>query len=292
MNRFIESKAGSNWSHASRRAAERFGVSLEVIENAVQAIKTHGNSHSNGVVMLRPDHRGSSRTLWAVRESLEDRPGICWLPVVYDNATSSPISVLPDYALDHYCQLLAEIERANGWHREKDRRELPQLTFSRRVKTEPRPQTGTVTIQDLMRKRLDGVPEHNEAMLMELIGFAGESVESLGLEDVDAALLAIRDLHAKLNNGPVKNVPLSTALSDLKYRMKRQKFEVNESQRVLLIANGLDDTESLLFALLNAGREMSGLLKRNSLSDSVSRATWDAMAAAKSYFNLKGIETD
>lgn len=112
-----EFKAECNKEHSRRSAMERYGMdedtlntAVELIEDAIRTGSTslvklidygHSIKVSSSAVLCRNDHRGKSRALWAV--SLY--PGE-WIPIVYDNATKSPVSVLPSGALQDFDHIL------------------------------------------------------------------------------------------------------------------------------------------------------------------------------------------
>lgn len=112
-----EFKAECNLEHSRRNAMERHGMDEDSLDAAVRLIEEaardgstsltklvdygHGIRVTGSVVLLRPDHRGKSRSLWAA--SLY--PGE-WIPIVYDNATKSPVSVLPQSTLQDYSHVL------------------------------------------------------------------------------------------------------------------------------------------------------------------------------------------
>lgn len=94
MNAPARIKAGCNRSHARRRAAERYGLDLSAESlAAIEATIRGGGPHA---VLLRPDHRGKDRGLYAVR--LDG----AWLPAVFDRATDSLVTFLPARELEHY----------------------------------------------------------------------------------------------------------------------------------------------------------------------------------------------
>lgn len=88
-------KAACNRAHARRRAAERYSINW----TAAQVAEVEATIRAGGTadcVPIRPDHWNRERQLWAVKQ--EGR----WLPVLYDGATASLLSVLPERALDPY----------------------------------------------------------------------------------------------------------------------------------------------------------------------------------------------
>ncbi len=96
-------KAACNRAHAFRRATERYpdiGITRATIRNFESRIRL---GSSPDCVIISPDHRGKERHLWALRH--ED----AWLPVVFDVATDSVMTVLPPRALDRYMAVLSPV---------------------------------------------------------------------------------------------------------------------------------------------------------------------------------------
>ena len=84
-----EFKAACNRVHARRRFAERYGQPMSGGElRAIEAMIRAGTGAD--VVMLRPDHRSEHRMTYGVR--WEGR----WILPVYDSATASVITFLPE----------------------------------------------------------------------------------------------------------------------------------------------------------------------------------------------------
>ena len=84
-----------NESHALTRALERYGLALTRYEiRHIGELIAAGES--DNVKLLKPDADHEHRTWAAVR--VEGR----WVPFVYDAATSSVVTCLPEYVLDGY----------------------------------------------------------------------------------------------------------------------------------------------------------------------------------------------
>jgi hypothetical protein len=91
-------KAHCNRLHARHAAAERHGVVLTPLDiRVIEAMIREGHGDARCVA---PDANGLGRPLHAVR--WDGR----WLPVCYDPATQSVITVLPDRVLDPYLAVL------------------------------------------------------------------------------------------------------------------------------------------------------------------------------------------
>jgi hypothetical protein len=91
-------KAACNRSHARKRGMERYGLSGEAVAEIEARVR-----YSEGgpdVIMLRPDHRGKDRALFAVR--WEDR----WVLPVFDMATDSIVTFVPPRDVANYAHVL------------------------------------------------------------------------------------------------------------------------------------------------------------------------------------------
>ena len=114
-----EFKRRCNYDHALFNAKERQGITQEVFDLAIRTIELCISedikpSFKNGVLKLRPDHRGKHRTLWAVLVNSQAYADggfatslLDWAPIVYDHVTKSPVSVLPHHVLDDYAHLFS-----------------------------------------------------------------------------------------------------------------------------------------------------------------------------------------
>lgn len=89
-----ETKRASNRSHARNRAAERYDWTPTDAE--LDRIAGMAERGGEDVVPLRPDHVYKHRTWIAVK--LDDR----WIPAVYDRATRSVVTCLPERVLDRW----------------------------------------------------------------------------------------------------------------------------------------------------------------------------------------------
>ena len=81
-----EFKAQYNRVHTEKQAASRYAINGHVVRTAVESIEA--------------DIRGKDRALYAVKVESE------WLPIVYDLATKSPVTILPAHSLRQYHDFL------------------------------------------------------------------------------------------------------------------------------------------------------------------------------------------
>lgn len=88
------SKAVSNRAHATTRAAERFGLCLT--DDDFRDWESRIAHSRPDAVMLSTRHGKRNRTLYAVKH--DDQ----WIPLIYDTATQSVLTVLPAFVLDRY----------------------------------------------------------------------------------------------------------------------------------------------------------------------------------------------
>jgi hypothetical protein len=95
-------KAQCNLRHSDKRAYHRYDLGGEVVTGAMQSIQAEirGEIPLYQVRILRPDVKGKDRTLYAVLVDGE------WLPIIYDAATKTPVTILPDTALEPYRHVL------------------------------------------------------------------------------------------------------------------------------------------------------------------------------------------
>ena len=96
------------FAHSVQRGDERHGLYPSDVVQICDAISAHGNCHQRGIVLLRPDHRGESRMLYAVRTNDGS-----WIPVVWDSGLKVSRTILPEDALFEYRPLLQRVERAH-----------------------------------------------------------------------------------------------------------------------------------------------------------------------------------
>jgi hypothetical protein len=98
-------KALCNHAHARGRAFERYGLALanEHLLGFADAFR----EGRNPVVILRVDSAGGGKVRGAVRVDG------AWIPLVYDPATHSIVTVLPHGVLDQYDALLRKV--AGDW---------------------------------------------------------------------------------------------------------------------------------------------------------------------------------
>lgn len=97
-----EYKAQCNLRHTDKRAYHRYDLDGDVVTGAMQSIQAEirGEIPLYQVRILRPDIRGKDRTLYAVLVDGE------WLPIIYDGATQTPVTILPQESLDPYRSVL------------------------------------------------------------------------------------------------------------------------------------------------------------------------------------------
>lgn len=95
-------KRFSNMAHARARAAERYALDLTNAD--LESIAAQIQAGSDDVALLRRDSTVKARLWVAVR-----RDG-AWLPLVYDEATRSVLTALPEYAIDAYRSYLAALD--------------------------------------------------------------------------------------------------------------------------------------------------------------------------------------
>lgn len=98
-------RALANFSHARRRAAERYGLDLTLddLHALARLIRTHDRS----VVPL--GIRDDGRRPWVAV-----RIGQAWYPVVYDVATASVVTFPPPEVLDRYRRFLDGLAESQG----------------------------------------------------------------------------------------------------------------------------------------------------------------------------------
>jgi hypothetical protein len=95
-------KRACNMAHARARAAERYALDLTNAD--LESIAARIQAGADDVAFLRRDSTVKARLWVAVR-----RDG-GWLPIVYDEATRSVLTALPEYAIDAYRSYLAALD--------------------------------------------------------------------------------------------------------------------------------------------------------------------------------------
>ncbi len=93
-----QEKALSNFEHAAKRGLERFGLVRHEIREIEQMVKTSGSN----ICFLKFDMEFKNRSWVAVFY------GNAWIPVVWDCATNSIVTILPESAILDYSYVLRE----------------------------------------------------------------------------------------------------------------------------------------------------------------------------------------
>lgn len=98
----VEWKIGQNLIHSTHRGKHRYAIDGEIVVMASASIQAEvdGRIPMCAVKLLRPDNHYQNRSLYAVLVDGE------WIPIVWCNATSSSVTILPPESLAPYQSVL------------------------------------------------------------------------------------------------------------------------------------------------------------------------------------------